>query len=376
MLKQLNEITERVAEGQRRPLDTRVRPVVRILNGALDEDPSSPSAIILNGRIDPSTLRFLKVDSSYQRPLDDRSDIFEAIKAGVVVPNIDVGVRGQDFEADGDDFIIKSPAYIIDGWQRVGNAMRLMELIQDHPIRIFATVHFGTDDLWERHRFTELNKNVRKVSPNLHMRNMRDSNEAVLTLFGLSHNDKNFAFYNKVSWSQNMKPGELISAVQLAKAAVVLHMHHGALNFGRVETIAAAMTREIKVLGLTNFRRNIVTFADVIEECWGIKSIELRKSSPQIKQTFLIELARFFSSHKDFWDAGSRIFFVAADHRRKLAKFPINDPHIKNLCGTGGAAANILADLLLKHMNSGKRTHFQSRYGGGEKSNPLWRRAQ
>lgn len=260
-------------------LDTRVKPVVRILNGALDEDPASPNAIVLNGRLDPETFRHLKVDNSYQRPLGDRSDIYEAIKAGIVVPNIDIGVRGQDFSCDGDNFVIHSPAYIIDGWQRVGTALRILELIPNHPIRMFATVHFGTDEVWERHRFTELNKNIRKVSPNLHLRNMRDS-----------------------------------------------------------------------------------TFFEVIDECWGIHNIEFRHGAPQIKSTFMMQLAKVFSLHVDFWDTGDRIFFVAADTRRKLAKFPINDPHVKNLAGTGGAAANILYDLMVSHINSGKRTgHLRPR---------------
>lgn len=371
----LANVKAREAEAEKPALDTRVKPVVRILNGALDEDPSSASGVILNGRVDPSTLRFLKADSSYQRPLGDRDDIFQAIKAGVVVPNIDVGVRGQDFTVEGDDYIIHSPAYVIDGWQRVGNAQRIMELMPDIPIRIFATVHFGTNEIWERHRFTDLNKNVRKVSPNLHMRNMRDGNDAVLTLYGLCHNAHEFALYNRVCWSQNAKPGEIVSARVLALAAAYLHAHHGAIPGKGVTTIATSLTGIMKNVGQMQFRKNVAAFFDVIEEAWGIRSIELSKAAPQIKTTLLLELARFFSTHKDFWDAGGRIFFVSADNRRKLAKFPINDPHIKNLCASAGAAATLLADLILKHMNSGKRTHFASRYADGTKANPLWRRA-
>lgn len=179
-------------------INTRVQPFVRIINASMDEDPSSPSAVVVNGRIDPASLRFLKVDNDYQRPLGERADIFDALKNGTVVPNIDVGVRGQDFDVDDGDILIKSPAYIIDGWQRVGTALHLLDNIPNHPLRIFATVHFGTDALWERHRFTELNKNVKKVSPNLHLRNMRDTNEAVLTLYGLSNNTKEFALYKRV----------------------------------------------------------------------------------------------------------------------------------------------------------------------------------
>lgn len=351
MLKQLSEKIETEVA-----LDTRVDPVVRIINGALDENPDSSAGIVLNGRLDPATLHRLKVDSEYQRPLGDRPDIFEALKDGTIVPNVDIGVRGQDFEVDGDDFLIRSPAYIIDGWQRVGTARKLLELIPDHPIRIFATIHFGTDALWERHRFTELNKNVKKVSPNLHLRNMRDGNEAVLTLFGLSTNAREFALFKRVSWSQNMARGDLVPALLFAKTAMRLHAHQTALKGGRVEAISASIARAAKNVSLLNFRRNVSTFFEVVDECWGIRNIEIRHGAPQLKATFLGQLARMFSGHIDYWDTSDRIFFVAADSRRKLAKFPIQDPHVRNLCGTGGAAGNILYEMLCTHMDSGKRT--------------------
>lgn len=367
MLKQLSEVHRLIVGGAEEddapPLNTRVEPVVRIINGALDEDASSSGSIVLNGRIDPATLRFLKVDHTYQRPLAERSEIFMALKEGKIVPNIEIGVRGQDFTTDGDDFLIRSPAYIIDGWQRVGNALRLLELIPDHPLRVFASVHFGTNDVWERHRFTELNKNVKKVSPNLHLRNMRDGNEAILTLYGLSNNTKEFSLYKKVSWSQAMQRGELISALQLALVTAYLHLHVAPISSRAAEGIASNLLIATNKIGLNSYRRNVTTFFEIVEECWGITGIEYRASAPQIKATFLQELARLFSRHIDFWDPGNRIFFVSADLRRKLQKFPINDPHVKSLAGTGGAARNILYDLLLKHMNSGKRTHhLRSRY--------------
>lgn len=351
------------ADEQESPaLDTRVKPVVRILNGALDEDPSSPAAIVLNGRLDPATLRFLKVDETYQRPLGDRGDIFDAIKEGKIVPNIDIGVRGQDFTVEGDNYLIHSPAYIIDGWQRVGTALRVLEANPAHPIRIFATVHFGTTDLWERHRFTELNKNVKKVSPNLHMRNMRDSNEAVLTLFGLSNNTKDFPLYKKVSWGQNMARGELLTAIMLAKTAMRLHAHHTSINGVATETIATALSAAAKAVTLTNFRKNISTFFEIVDECWNLRTIEFRHAAPQIKTQFLSQLAKLFSSHIDFWVQGERIFFVPADVRRKLAKFPLTDPHVRNLAGSSGSSGHILYEMLVRHMDSGKRTgHLRPR---------------
>ena len=346
------------------PLDTRVRPFVRILNGALDEDPGSPGGIILNGRLDAATLRFLKVDSEYQRPLGERSDIFEALKAGTIVPNIDIGVRGQDFETDGDNFIIRSPAFIIDGWQRVGTALRLLEVLPNHPMRIFATVHFGTDSLWERHRFTELNKNVKKVSPNLHLRNMRDSNEAVMTLFGLSNNTKDFALYKRICWSQNMKRDELLTAMMLAKAAKDLHGHRTSLRTGvTVPGIADALLRAAMAVSLPVFRKNVQSFASLVDEAWGLRSIEYRHAAPQVKGPFLFTLARVFSAHLDFWDANDRTFQVGADLRRKLAAFPIRDPQVVHLAGAAGQATKMLYQMLVQHLNSGKRTHrLRSRF--------------
>lgn len=362
MLKQLSDVLRNVREETPTlPLDTRVPPFVRVLNGALDEDEESATGLVLHGRLDPNTLRFLKVDD-YQRPLGDRSDIFTALKDGVVVPPVEIGVRGQDFETAGDNFIIKSPAYIIDGWQRVGTAMRLLEMLPNHPVRLFATFHFGTDTLWERHRFTDLNKNIKKVSPNLHLRNVRDKNEAILTLYGLSTNTPSFPLYQKVSWSQNMKRGDLISAFQLVKVSLRLHGHLAGQH-SSTELAAASLQTAAGKTKLDQFRKNVHAFYEVMDECWPFANVELRHSAPQVKQQFQSQLARLFSSHIDFWDTGDRVFFVSAILRRKLAKFPLNDPHIRNLAGSGGRAGHILYDMLLKHMNSGKRTgHLRSRY--------------
>lgn len=351
----LTKLFSKPIDEDREIIDTRVEPHVRIVNGALDDDPASPAAIVLQGRIDPNTLRFLKVDNEYQRPLASRADIFDALKDGKVVPNIEIGVRGQNFEVDGDDVVIKSPAYIIDGWQRVGNAMRLLELIPNHPIRIFASVHFGTEQIWERHRFNALNKNVKKVSPNLHLRNMRDANEALLTLYGLSNSDKTFALYKRVCWSQNMQRGQLISALTLSKAAAMTHSHHTALSGASAESVSASLARAAKSVSLPIFRKNVMGFIALVNDCWPLNAIEYTRSAPQIKSTFLYELARVISRHKIFWDEADRVLSVCADDRRKLSKFPVNDPQVVALAGTGGKARNILYQLLVDHMNSGRR---------------------
>ena len=62
-----------------------------------------------------------KVDKEYQRPLGERAEIFEALKQGKIVPEH----RGRRtwpgiMMLRMAMVIIRSPAYIIDGWQRVG----------------------------------------------------------------------------------------------------------------------------------------------------------------------------------------------------------------------------------------------------------------
>lgn len=350
------------AETSAAALNTRIEPHIRIVNGALDESEVSSSGLVLNGRVEPSTLRFLKVDS-YQRPLGDRSDIYAALKEGLVVPNIEIGVRGQDFVCDGDDFIIRSPAYIIDGWQRVGTALRLLEQIPSHPIRIFASLHFGSDEIWERHRFNALNKNVRRVSPNLHMRNMRDTNDALLALYALSAEDPTFPLFKKVSWSQNMQKGELLSASTFAVTVMMLHSHRAGFHGRSVELIAKQLSTVISRVTKATFRRNIVTFMRLIDECWPFAAIEYRRTAPQVKSTFLNELARMLSRHPVFWEHNDNTLFISADDRKKLAKFPITDPRVSQLAGSGGQSHNMLYQLLVDHMNSGRRTQrLRSRF--------------
>lgn len=343
-------------------LNTKVQPHVRIVNGALDESDVSSTGIILNGRIEPATLRFLKVDT-YQRPLGDRADIYQALKEGLVVPNIEIGVRGQNFSIDGDDFIIKSPAYIIDGWQRVGTALKILECIPSHPIRIFATLHFGSDEIWERHRFNALNKNVRKISPNLHLKNSRDTNDAIATLYALSIDDSTFPLYKRVSWSQNMQKGELISALTLGLVAQILHMHRAPVTGRSIDSVASGLLVLIGRVSRATLRRNMQTFFQLIDDCWPFASIEYRHSAQQTKGTFLMELARMLSRHPVFWEHNENTLFVSADDRRKLAKFPIRDPQVVQLAGSGGSARKMLYQLLVDHMNSGRRTQrLQSRF--------------
>lgn len=343
-------------------IDTRVPAIIRV-TGSLDEDPSSKSGMVVAGRIDPASLRFLRVDEEYQRPLADRPDIYEAITQGVLVPPIDLGVRGAHFDEVEKDKVweIRDPTYIIDGWQRVGTALRVVANDPDFVPRIFGTFHFGTDQNWEMHRFSQLNKNTRKVSPALHLKNMREKNEAVLTLYGLSNSTKDFPLFKRVQWGQNRHSTDLIPALQLAYVAWRLHAHHSAARGRGVDTIAESLLVAARAVGLQQFRENVVTFWEVLDSCWSIRTIQYWRIAPHIKSTFTSSLAKMLSDHTDFWQ-GNRLH-VDADNRRKIGSFALDDPTVAAFAGSGGTAGLHLYTLLVQHMNKSRRTgRLRSRY--------------
>lgn len=336
--------------------ETIVKPHIRIINGTLDEDPSSISGIVIQGRLDLSTLRFLKIDKDYQRDLDRRPDIVDAYRTGKVVPNVEIGVRGQNFDTDGADFIIRDPAYIIDGWQRVGTAIDFLDHSPHHPIRLFASVHFGTDFAWEMQRFTDLNKNSKRISPNLHLRNLRNENAAVLTLFGLSNSVPTFPLRGKISWQQKMHRDHLVTALVFCKAVRILHGHQTTQRGVRPDQIASDLARAAENVSLHNLRNNAAAFISIIDDCWPFADIEYSRSAAHTKGSFLYECARMFSQHLNFWNQNGTVLMVSKDDRRKLSTFKIRDPQVVQLSGSGGAARSILYNLLVDHMNSGRRT--------------------
>lgn len=339
-------------------LDTRVTACIRIEKAALDESAVSPAGAVMRGRIAASTLRFLRVDREYQRNLENRPDIFEAFKNGKVLPDIDIGVRGQDFHFEGDDCIIDSPAYIVDGAQRVGTALTLIDLIPDLEIRIGALIHFDTTQAWEAERFTALNSNAKKVSPSLHLRNMRAANVAVLTLFGLSNNSPGGVLQDRICWEQSTQKGHIMTALTLAKVCRDLHSQHMSMSGDRLAQIAGDLNGAVRKISLASFRSNCLTFFEVIDECYGLRTISARKPAPQIKSTFMRVLARLFCRHENFWSDSGKILTVDSAWRHCLEKFPLQDPTIAHLASSGGPAHRVLYGLLRDHANSGKRTNM------------------
>lgn len=332
---------------------------VRIQCGALDESELRGGTVVLRGRVATASLHRLIVDTEYQRGLENRPDIYEALRAGDVLPDVVLGCRGANYRMDGDDFILTDPTFIIDGSQRIGTARVLLEAIPDIELRMGCLVHFGTTQEFERDLFTALNRGQKKVNPNLHLRNHRTKSTAILTLFGLTENDKNFPLLGRVCWEQSMRRGvHLITAATMAKTINYLHAHHSGISGMDVESLATSLDAAAAKIGLQSLRQNTATFFQLIEDCWGIRTIEYRASAPQIKGAFMVMLARFLSRHRNFWAGeGERLLKVDPATRSKLRSFPIQDPQIVQLSGSGGTARELLYAIILSHVNKGRREH-------------------
>lgn len=338
---------------------------VKIINGALDE--TSDGEIILRGVVAPESLASLQVDD-YQRevlPLTAMTSILDALKGGEVLPDIELGMRGQRYTEKDGVFVLRDSVFIVDGQQRVNGGLHTLQTDPDTKVRIGATIHFGTNKDWERERFRILNTLRNKVSPNVILRNKREESPLVEMLFNLCANDKSFALHNRVSWSQRMTRSEILTALTLAKTVGWLHSHKAPTKRNDIEELVPALDKAMDIFGIQNLRSNMRTFFDLIDECWGIKRVQYKEGAPHIKGTFLSVIARLLSNHTDFWrQPDEKQLVIEASLRRKIAQFPVHDPSVANLASSGGKSRELLYMMLRDHINSGKRTkRLKSRVG-------------
>lgn len=324
-------------------------------------DGKTEERLVIRGILDPLTLDGILVDS-YQRdivPGQKVSALMHAARTSVL-PDIELGIRGSKYKSYGEGtqeqyFSITDHVYVIDGYQRI-NALR--EVMKHTPAarpRIGALIHVDTTFDWERDRFRILNMERSKVSPNVLLRNSRHDHVGIDTVHSMCLNDHDFKLHGRVSWDQRMARNQLVTA---ARMCVTISMLHSRFVAGGGSDDSRDLPRTLDQLqakiGANKLRSNCRYFFDLIEECWGITNIKYRERSPQLKGTFLKALARFFTDHDQFWK-GYELFLQASD-RRKLKKFPINDPSVQQLCGSGGRAMSVLVETIRDHMNRGKRT--------------------
>lgn len=341
---------------------------ITLQSAALDEDGGN---LVLRGVILNDSLPDLLVDETYQREElteKQRSSILAALQAGEPLPDLELGMRGEKFTDKGNGVVeLHDPVYIIDGQQRRHTTITYLKGNPDGHIRLGAKIFFKTTREWERDRFESLNSKRTRVSPGVLLRNRADTHRSMKMLLELTKTERVFVMYNRVSWRQTSTSGELISASTFLHAALFLHSHKTGVGSPGVAAQTEALDKIVEVFGIQNTRENLRTFWGLIDECWGIQKIHFRGKATYMKGTFLMVLARLLSDHHDFWETTSdeKKLFIHAPIRRKLAQFPVDDPEVVRLSGSGGKARDMLYALLRDHINKGKTTKkLRSRNGG------------
>jgi hypothetical protein len=332
--------------------------VVRLEQAALDD---RNGEIVAHGWLGFSSIQNLRV-GDYQREILEtkggrRSSLQKALVEGERLPDIMLGMRGQKYTDKAGDMLLENEVYIIDGLQRIS---ALRKFASDNPekidkIRIGAEVRFNTTRDSEDALFTVLNMQRKAMSPNVILRNLRNHNDAVATLYGLSLHDSKFAMVGKICWDQQMHRGELATALSFVKMVATLHRHTapGGRHLSGNSHIAQTIERMGKVVGLHTFRHNITALFEVIDEVWGVRGLKYTDKATHIRQNFIIQLAGVFSDHENFWDGNKLV--VEPTFKAKLKSFPISDPTIIRLAGGGSNAGLLLYRLMIDHLNKGRQ---------------------
>jgi len=332
-----------------------IHAAIDIFQAAADKD----ETIVLRGVIDPSTIEEIRVDS-YQREILSNAKIEALAKAieSSTVPDIELGMRGDKVRSTTDEklgevYYLQDQVFVIDGQQRLIAAKFLMQKKPGIQPRIGVLVHFNTTFDWERERFRILNQERTRLSVNVLLRNMTKDNEAIDMLHKLSMQDDSFVLHNRVSWCQNMLRTQILPALLFCKVVGMLHSRFGPGRSVNFDGLASSINTTMAKVGRTTMRDNVKTFFEFLDECYGVRRIVFVHGAVHIKGSFMIALADILSRHANFW-RGNRLF-IDRDLRCKIAKFPVGDPEIARLASSNGKAREILYQLMIDHINSGKR---------------------
>ncbi len=337
---------------------------VRLFNAVVDIFKiGDAETIIIRGIVDPESLSLIKV-AAYQReilPGAKVKSLVNALKTSTV-PDIELGMRGDKYqvreaalpaEKGRDTYFLQDDVYVIDGLQRISAAQVLLKSDPEARPRIGAVVHLSTTEDWETERFRILNQERTKLNVNVLLRNLHAKSQAMDMLLRLCL-DEMFPLCNRVQWSQRMGRAEIIPAMVLCQTTGYLHCRFGPGKSTKPDEIAASLDKTMERVGRTTMRENVKTFFQLIDECFGIRRMVYNHGAVYMRKNFLITLAEILGRHENFWN-GQRLH-VEKDLRLKINKFPIDDPEISRLASSQGPAADLLYMLLLKHINSGKRT--------------------
>jgi hypothetical protein len=333
---------------------------IHVVRAALDEIATTHGQqIVLRGVIDKDSLQDLRV-GEYQRealPVSRLNKMWRALKDGESLPDIELGMRGQNFRSKGDEFWLDDHVFIIDGQQRRNAAVHILSVVPELEVRIGCMIHFNTTPEWERDRFKIVNLDRSRVSPNVILRNMRHHSVSILTLYGLSTNDPDFTLHGRVCWKQTMSIDELLGARVFAIAIGRLHSHRSSAWRNALEDMVVSLDKQANFVRLEQWRDNTKYLFDFIDDIWGIRKVVYRDLCLQLRSTFLFCLVMVLSKHRNFWRDYNELV-INEYWRKRFRSFPLHDPGIQMLLsGTGGGGwgssgtTGLLQDRLTQWLN-------------------------
>lgn len=336
---------------------------LKLLNGTIDLfKVGGKETLIIRGIIDPRDgLDKIKV-APYQREIlpGSKAKSLAAAFRTSTVPDIELGMRGdkyrvhQDENTAGETFFLQNDVYVIDGLQRITAARLVRESDPEEMPRVGALIHINTTEEWETARFRILNQERSKLSANVLLRNLRKKSDSIEMLHKLSTGDETFVLHERVQWRQRMLRHDLISAMVMTQTVGFLHSRFGPGRGVSPDDLASTLDKTMGIVGRTTMRDNVKTFFDLLDECFGLRRVVYTHGAVVVRRSFMLVLAEIFTRHSNFW-RGHRLF-VEKELKHKIAKFPINDPEVIRLASSGGTARELLYQLMIKHINSGKRT--------------------
>jgi len=333
-------------------------PPVRLRDATVDTKIVDGSRIeVITGMLDISTLSSLRIDRSYQREAL-RGAIKDAMVEAVVederFPSLQLGMRGHNWIAlDNNVVELLDPVFNVDGQQRA-DAIRIALLINGVlDVRIGVECWLNSTPEIERRRFHRLNTNRTRVCSTTEIRNMKDDNRSVGTIFGLSH-ESGFCLFNRVCWDQQFGPDDLITGATFFRVALNINEQPGIrAAHGKSINLVNRGNLLVEEVGLHTFRDNTAQFFRYISGSWSI-ALSRRKTADHLRAGFLYSLANVLREHRNFWDG--RKLIIPSPFRKKLGSFPIQDPAVKQHMGSAGPSAH-LQYLLIEHFNYNAREH-------------------
>jgi hypothetical protein len=326
---------------------------VHITNGALEIDDDFDEDV-LRGTLDQQSISNLLIDPFYQRmegfSQQEIAEIAEMYFRHEKVTDVILGMRGDRFRQQGHDFWLQDKVFTMDGVQRLYAVKVALHSRPNLVIRLGAKVFFNTNQSIEKEKFRGINANQKRTSASLLVRNERDKSPASKLLFEINR-DPAFALKDRIGWDQVLGPGQVLTGFCLARVTGALHGHKGAKAYGKHDAMLATLDRAARKITPQVMYDNLIKFFDVIDDCWTIRD---DKRSPVLNQSFLLILARLFSSYDVFWDAEE--FYIAAKYQKKLAQFDHASiqTKVKLLQANNVDAKDVLFEVLRNRLNLSK----------------------